>query len=214
MSVEIKICGLTNVEDAEAALRAGVDYLGFVLYPKSPRAITPAKLKEILAGLSRPCRAVAVVVNESRAAAEELAAKCGLWAVQVHGDEPAAEFTDCACRLWRAVCVCGQAVTPDPSAWPSAERYVVDASSPDLYGGTGSVADWAGAAALSVRSAVMLAGGLTPENVGAAIDAVRPAGVDVASGVESAPGRKDHEKLLRFVEEVRQAAAGVGKIIR
>ena len=207
MNLEVKICGLTNLEDAEAALAAGADYLGFVLYSKSPRGIAAAKLKELLAGLSRPCRAVAVVVNESPAAVEALARECRLWAVQVHGDEPAAEFANCTCRLWRAVRVSGQIVTPDPAAWPAAERYVVDAAALGLYGGTGSVADWTGAAALAVRRVVMLAGGLTPENVGAAVEAVRPAGVDVASGVESAPGRKDHEKLRRFIEAAREVAA-------
>ena len=206
MNVDIKICGLTNLEDAEAALSAGADFLGFVLYSKSPRGITPAKLKEILAGLSRPCRAVAVVVNESRAAVEALATECRLHAVQIHGDEPAAEFAHCACRLWRAVRVGGCAIMPNPADWPTAERYVVDAAAPGLYGGTGSVADWTGAAALAARNVVMLAGGLTPENVGAAIEAVHPTGVDVASGVESAPGRKDHAKLRRFIEAARQAA--------
>lgn len=209
MSFEIKICGLTNVGDAEAALCAGADYLGFVLYPKSARGIPSSQLKEILGGLSKPCRAVAVVVNESRAAVETLAAECGLWAVQLHGDEPAAEFAGCRCRLWRAVRVNGSAVAPDPSAWPAVERYVVDAAAPGLYGGTGSVADWAGAAGLAARKTVMLAGGLTPENVASAIAAVRPAGVDVASGVESAPGVKDREKLRRFMETARQAARGL-----
>jgi phosphoribosylanthranilate isomerase len=204
MAVEVKICGLTNVEDARAALEAGADYLGFVLYPKSPRGITAQKLHEIVIGIGGPCRAVAVCVNMPRAAVERVALDVGLHAVQIHGDEPPEAFADFPVPVWRAVRVGRAGAQPDPAAWPAA-RYVADADVPGLYGGTGSTADWARAAALAAAYPVMLAGGLTPENVAEAIRAVRPLGVDVSGGVEAGPGRKDRDALRAFV---RRAAGG------
>jgi len=125
--IEVKICGLTNVEDAKAAWNGGADYLGFVLYPKSPRYVAASDLAAILAALPTGCRAVGVFVNESRRVIESVAAECGLYAVQVHGDEPAGEFSNMPLPIWRAVWFRDRAWSPAPHAWP-ADRYVIDAA--------------------------------------------------------------------------------------
>jgi phosphoribosylanthranilate isomerase len=198
MAVEIKMCGLTCVGDAREALAAGADYLGFVLYPESPRGITPARLCDVLGRLDRPCRAVAVCVNMPRAEVERVAAEAGLYAVQLHGDEPPGAFSDFPVPVWRALRVEASGPRPDPAAWPAA-RYVIDASVPGQYGGTGTPADWDRAAAVAAAVPAMLAGGLTAENVAQAIRRVRPLGVDVSSGVEAGPGRKDRDMMRAFV---------------
>jgi phosphoribosylanthranilate isomerase len=203
VSIEIKICGLTNLEDAKAALDLGADYIGFVLYPGSPRAVKPESLPALLKALPS-ARVVAVVVNMDRRSIEWLVGRCALHAVQFHGNEGPAIGRGLDARVWRAVSFCDGAWGPDPEAWCAAARLVVDASDSKRYGGSGAVADWAAAATLAASREVMLAGGLNSENVADAIRAVRPAGVDVASGVESAPGRKDHAAVRRFIEAVRR----------
>ena len=205
MTIEVKICGLTSLDDSRAALEAGADYLGFVLYPPSPRSIAPDRVGAILRELPG-ARAVGVLVNESRERAERLARDCGLCAVQIHGERGTAEeMGGLPVPVWRATKVEGGQWQPAPAEWPAA-RYVADATAPGLHGGTGVTADWAQAARLAARAPVMLAGGLTPENVAGAIRAVRPLGVDVASGVEAAAGRKDWDKMRRFIAAARRAA--------
>jgi phosphoribosylanthranilate isomerase len=203
MAVEIKICGLTNLEDAKAALEAGADYIGFVLHPGSPRAMKPEALPGLLNAMP-PARAVAVVVNMDRRSMEWLIGRCALHAVQFHGDEVRSAYQGLDVRVWRAVSFRSGVWAPDPGAWAGAERLVVDAPAPRQYGGSGELADWPAAARLAADREVMLAGGLNPDNVAAAIRTVRPAGVDVASGVESAPGRKDHVAVRRFIHAVRR----------
>jgi phosphoribosylanthranilate isomerase len=204
--IEVKICGLTNRDDALAALEAGADYLGFVLYSKSPRGIDAARLAQIVEGLPGTFRAVAVFVNEPRANVERLAGDCGLHAVQIHGDERSGGLASMAVPVWRALRISQGVCTPVPESWPAA-RYVVDAAAPGIYGGSGQVAEWSAARALAERYPVMLAGGLTPDNVADAIRAVRPVGVDVASGVEVTPGRKDWAKVRRFIAIARATGA-------
>ncbi|MBN1557237.1 MAG: phosphoribosylanthranilate isomerase [Lentisphaerae bacterium] len=202
MTLEIKICGLTCAEDARIALDAGADYLGFVFYPDSPRAVTAPRAAAILAALGRPCRAVGVFVNAVPDEVARVAAACGLHAVQIHGDEPADAFAGFPVPVWRAVRCGTEGVRPDPAAWP-AQRYVVDAAVPGRYGGTGVRADWERAARLAAAQPVMLAGGLTPDNVAGAVRTVRPLGVDVSGGVEAAPGRKDPARLAAFIRGAR-----------
>lgn len=204
-TVEIKICGLTRLDDARCALELGADYLGFVLYPKSPRGIAPARLARLTARLPAGARTVAVFVNAPRAEVERVARDCGLWAVQLHGDEDPRDYAGLPVPLWRSLAAAGPAGwNPAPARWGAA-RYVVDASAPGVYGGSGRLADWPRARRLARRRPVMLAGGLTPRNVAAAIDAVQPLGVDVASGVEREPGRKDRAAMGRFVAAARTA---------
>ncbi len=201
--MDIKVCGLTCLDDARRALDYGADCLGFVLYGKSPRSVSRMDFLRMLDLLDAPGRAVAVLVDESRAFAERLARDGALRAVQLHGDEQAADYVGYPFPLWRAVRFEADWPCPDPEAW-LAERFVVDAHVAGLRGGTGVTADWSAAADLARRRPVMLAGGLTPANVAEAIRRVRPAGVDVASGVEQAPGRKDPAAMREFIRIARQ----------
>lgn len=200
--VEIKICGLTNLEDARAALDLGADYLGFVLFPKSPRYVTVSALAAILDKLPSTCRAVGVFVNEPSSVVESVATECRLYAAQLHGDESSDEFLRLTVPVWRAVWFRDKAWTPVPTEW-RADRYVVDAAPKGVYGGGGLSADWKRAAALAKQHRAMLAGGLTPDNVVKAIQAVDPVGVDVVSGVESKPGKKDLKKLEAFIRKAK-----------
>lgn len=209
MQIDIKICGLTNLPDARAALDAGADFLGFVLYAKSPRGISESELRRIVERLPAGARTVGVFVNERPETVARIYSECGLRAVQLHGDEEPDEFAGLNLPVWRAVRVRADGIAaPAPARWP-AERYVADAYAPGVYGGTGKTADWRAAAELATGFPVMLAGGLTPENVGEAVRAVRPNGVDVAGGVESGPGKKDHLKLNAFIAAARKASAEI-----
>jgi len=202
MNVEVKICGITNRDDALSSLDCGADYLGFVLYSKSPRAITATSLSALLGKLGRPCRAIGVFVNESRGRVESIASDCGLYAVQIHGDESEFEFADFPCRVWRSVKHMSGSWIPSPVTW-KADRYVVDSTVAGVYGGTGVVADWDVSSRFVKEYPSMLSGGLTPVNVADAIKIVRPLGVDIASGVEVVPGRKDAGKLREFIRNAR-----------
>ena len=203
--MDIKICGLTNVEDARQAHSLGVDYLGFVFAPQSSRYVTVSTAAKIIASLHGNVRAVGVFVNETPARVLAIAEECGLWGVQLHGDEQSDAFEGFSLPIWRAIRVADGLQIPDPCYWKFAQKLVVDAYEPGKYGGTGRLADWAAARQLARVRSVVLAGGLTPEHVAAAVAAVEPDGVDVSSGVEAEPGRKDKEKLKRFVEEARAA---------
>ena len=200
--VEVKICGLTNLEDARAALDLGADYLGFVLFPKSPRCITVSSLAAILDKLPGYFRAVGVFVNEPRGIVESVVATCGLYAAQLHGDEQPGDFKGMPTPVWRAVWRRDGKWTPAPAGW-HVDRYVVDAAPQGVYGGAGISADWKCAATLAKQHRILLAGGLTPDNVAKAIKVVNPAGVDVVSGVEAKPGKKNLKKLEAFIRKAR-----------
>jgi len=201
-TIEVKICGLTNLDDVLGALDAGADYLGFVMYDRSPRGITASETARILERLDVPVKAVGVFVNETRANMEKIASDCGLHAVQVHGDERAADFAEMPVMLWRSVRLDAPGVDTALDEW-GAERLVVDASVPGMYGGTGVAADWVAAAQLAAKRPVMLAGGLTTGNVAESVRMVKPLGVDTASGVEREPGKKDLEKVREFVRKAK-----------
>ena len=209
IGVEVKICGLSNIDDALWALEAGADYLGFIIVESSPRGVRPlwlARARHRFEG----ARVVAVFVNRAGGEVATLARDADLYAVQAHGDaEKAEDFNGLPCNLWRAVRRQGQGWTPAPEKWSDAERLVADSAIPGVYGGAGVLTDWVAAAELAKRRALMLAGGLTPSNVAAGIQAVRPAGVDVSSGVEQEPGRKDRRKVRAFVEAARRAVGAI-----
>ena len=205
-SIEIKICGLTNRDDAVAALDFGADYLGFILYSKSPRGITASKLADILGHITKPFNAIAVFVNEQRKSIEAIAGDCGLYAVQLHGDEKPENFAELPFKIWRAVKYVNNAFAPSPEKW-NADRFLVDAAVKGKHGGTGVKADWVKAAELAAKYPVMLSGGLNPENVAEAVRAVKPLGVDAATGIESSPCKKDLKKMKRFIQAVKAATA-------
>ena len=195
---------MTNVDDVEAAIEYGADYVGFVLYDKSPRGITPQLLRKIMGGVDSDVKAVGVFVNESRDYVERVVDDCGLYAAQLHGCENPNDFVGFGPRMWRAVSV-GEydSCKVDLEQW-QADRFVIDAAVPGMYGGTGSLADWNKAAVIAEQYPVMIAGGLTPLNVAEAIAAVKPHGVDVSSGLEREPGRKDYDKMKTFMENARR----------
>lgn len=206
----VKICGTTNLEDALAAAEAGADLLGFILYPKSPRYVAPETIAEIVAEvravMPSPPRCVGVFVNTPPDEVLAVLAQTGLDLAQLHGDETVEALVALQGRGFKAVRPTGPEdaltlahayATLGVNAGPD---LLIDAYDAYAYGGTGQRADWGAAAVVAQRVPhLLLAGGLTPENVAAAVNAVKPWGVDVASGVEQSPGRKDHAKVRAFI---------------
>jgi phosphoribosylanthranilate isomerase len=240
MVPKVKLCGLTNLADAQAAVAAGADLLGFIFFSKSPRYVTPEQAREIVQGLKldrRPPTAdrsrtrvtshdgrpsavvtVGVFVNESSAAVAQILDFCGLDLAQLHGEEPPEMVAgDLHGRAYKALrprsldeaLDLASRYAPAPSL-EGETRYpalMVDAYHPHLRGGTGETGDWSLAAALAGRYPLLLAGGLGPANVAEAVRAVRPWGVDVSSGVESAPGQKDHAAVQAFVAAAKAVSS-------
>ena len=206
--MKVKFCGITNVEDAYAAIEAGADLLGFNFYAKSPRYIAPEKACEIAAQIrsngQKPLL-VGVFVNAPLEEVQAILKIAQIDLAQLHGDEPVRVVKQLNGHGFKAL-----RPTSEQEAEIDAERFVpygpnapvllVDAYRKDQYGGTGHTADWSIATKLAQHYPILLAGGLTPENVAEAIRQVRPWGVDVASGVELAPGKKDAAKMKLFVE--------------
>ena len=185
----VKICGITNREDAEAAVNAGAGALGFNFYPESPRFVTPEKAAELAVGLS--VTKVGIFVNETADAVARIQRTAGLDIAQVYGDRSYSGL-----RTWRACRV----ESPD-FALPGdadAEAFLLDGFSPGVYGGSGQTFRWSIARNLDRR--IVLAGGLDAANVREAIEQARPWGVDACSRIEKSPGRKDHERMKRFIE--------------
>lgn len=207
MSIKVKICGITNAEDAKAAVDAGADAIGFVLYRKSPRFVEAELVKRIVAGLPPFVLPVGVFVNEDMKKVRDLMDSCGLAFAQLHGDENAAYCEALGRPVLKGIRLHDRSALPalaEYNSGPALVRgFVVDAFSDSTYGGTGLVADWTLAAEAAQAAKVLLAGGLTPENVGEAIRQVKPYGVDVSSGVEASPGRKDRAKIQAFIRSVK-----------
>jgi len=206
----VKICGLTTLEDALAAVEAGADLLGFNFYPPSPRYISPAECARLAAELrKRGCsaRLVGVFVNASAGEIEAILDGCALDLAQLSGDEGPELVQRLGKRAFKAIRPAGPS-EPDYPARAEPPAYLIDAYRPGEYGGTGQTGDWRLAAELARRAPILLAGGLRSENVAAAVQQVHPWGVDVASGVESAPGRKDPDKMRAFIQSAREAEHG------
>jgi phosphoribosylanthranilate isomerase len=205
--VRIKICGITNAADALAAVEAGADLLGFNFYPKSPRHISEAEAAKIRPQLPKKVEAVGIFVNALPAAVAALGKSLKLDAAQLHGDESPETVAEIAGSI---SVIKAFRVDPDfPLAtldeYPEVFAFLFDAAHAGQYGGTGRTTDWDVARRAALGHRIILAGGLKVENVAAAVRIVRPYGVDVASGVESKPGKKDHGLLREFIQEVRCA---------
>lgn len=205
MRVRTKICGMTRTEDALAAAALGVDAVGFVFWPQSPRAITPAQAQPIIAALPPFMTPVALFVDPSpREVQDAIAAGCTL--LQFHGDESPAFCAQFSCAWIKALRVDAdtdlRTLARDYAA-AGARGLLLDALVPGVPGGTGQRFDWT-LIPHDLPLPVVLAGGLTPENVGDAIRAVRPYAVDVSGGVEASRGIKDHARMAAFIEGVRR----------
>ncbi len=210
--LRVKICGITTQKDATAAILAGADMLGFNFYSASPRYIDPVRCGEIIRELREKkinAMMVGVFVNADIASIIHTLDDCLLDMAQLSGDEPPDMLNNLEGRAYKVLRMVNNVELKELlQSYPARylpPAYLVDASHPSKYGGTGKVADWSLAAQLARRLPILLAGGLTPENVSKAVARVSPWGVDVASGVESAPGIKDHDKIQSFIE---QAHAG------
>lgn len=207
--VKIKICGITELDDALHAVDCGADALGFVFYERSPRAITPPKAQAIIAKLPPFVTVVGLFVNEDSRIIREVADDCHLDVIQYHGDESPETVRLAPRRSIRALRIRESETTDIIDRYP-ASGLLLDAWVSGEYGGTGVLSNWEIAAEIAKKRPLILAGGLTPENVAAAIQAVRPYGLDVSSGVEHAPGRKDKKKVATFIKAA-QLAADVAK---
>jgi phosphoribosylanthranilate isomerase len=194
----VKICGITRLEDAEAAVAAGAGAIGFIFWPKSPRFIDPHRARKIAAMLPPFVAAVGVFVDQPIEYVNGVASLVRLGAVQLHGDETPAFAAAVSSPVIKAVPVAGL----DPRAWPDVSTLLLDVHDPVARGGTGRTIDWAAAASVAAQRTILLAGGLTPDNVADAVARVRPFGIDVSSGVERAPGIKDHQRLRALFEAV------------
>lgn len=205
---QIKICGLTRVEEAVACAELGAEAIGCVFYPFSPRHVSEEQARAICQSLPAHVWTVGVFVDEVFSAVMEKVERGGLRAVQLHGREPAS----LAARLLREGIPVLKALfvnrAPDLATADSypASAYLVEAAGGQLPGGNALVWDWAAAKDFANEFPTILAGGLAPENVGAAIEQACPDAVDISSGVEAEPGRKDLDKVKRFVEAVSQSA--------
>lgn len=208
MNFLVKVCGITTPEDAAAAVEAGAGAIGLNFWRGSPRFVEDQRAREILAAVPARTLCVGVFVNAHPLVVTETLSDLGLDMVQLHGDEKVGSWTEIdARRVVRAIRVHDEASMKEALAWDPG--FFIYDSHVKGYGGRGVQAPWS-LIAQGARRPFLLAGGLNLENVADGIRAVRPNGVDVATGVESAPGRKDPEKLRRFVAAARAAAEEVG----
>jgi phosphoribosylanthranilate isomerase len=203
--IKIKICGITNLDDALAAAAFGADALGFNFFKKSPRYVEPGKAAEIISQLPPIIMPIGIFVNEREEKIRELQALTCIQTVQLHGDE-SPEF----CQRFGARVIKAFQVKDKESIKHMAQYHVgaflLDSYRDDQRGGTGTTFDWHLAVVAKTFGRVILAGGLTPENVAEAVKLVQPYGLDVAGGVEREKGVKDHAKLKKFITEARRVS--------
>jgi phosphoribosylanthranilate isomerase len=205
--VKVKVCGITNLDDALEAVELGADALGFNFYPPSPRFISPEAAGRILGELPPTILKVALFVNESRATIEGVVSRAArggeaFGALQFHGDESAGDCLGWSLKIIKAFRIKEKASLEALEGFP-ADFYLLDSYWPG-YGGSGAPFPWSWLEGVATER-LILAGGLNAENVAEAIRRVRPYGVDVCTGVERSPGVKDHEKLKRFIEAAKAA---------
>lgn len=204
MSPRIKICGITNLEDALNAAELGADAVGFVFYPKSPRNINPRTAGLISRELPPFVATIGVFVDEAPERVREIAAEASLGAVQLHGDESPEYCSNLGLRVIKAVRVRSQADIARLRSY-NASAFLLDAYREGVPGGTGETFDWDLAIEAKDMGRLILSGGLNPANAAEAVRKVAPYGVDASSGVEERPGKKDIKKMKAFIEEVRKA---------
>lgn len=199
----VKICGITNTEDADHAVECGADALGFVFFAESPRCVTPEQACRIIETLPGEVTTVGLFVNEAAETITKTIDAAGIDLVQLHGDESPEFCRELGHPHIKALRVRDTASLADWGQYPSA-AILLDAWHPEKFGGTGNRCDWALAADLAARTTIVLAGGLSPDNIADAVTIVKPYAVDVSSGVELKPGKKDPEKVAAFIARARE----------
>ena len=200
----IKICGITNEADALHAVACGADALGFVFFADSPRCVKPEKVREIINQLPDGIVKVGLFVNEQPEVVNRTVQASGIDLVQLHGDESPEYCRQIDKPLLKALRVRNEESLAGWQDYP-ATAILLDAWHPEKFGGTGAACDWQLAAEMAMQTTIILAGGLTPNNVAEAVTIVQPNGVDVSSGVEQSPGKKDPEKVKAFIENARES---------
>ena len=200
--VKVKICGMTNLKDVKVAVDGGVDAVGFIFYKKSPRSVTMQAVRKIVLELPPFVDSVGIFVNETAEQINKIADRCNLDRVQLHGNESPSFCKKIRRRVIKAIRVKDIQSLKKLSDYP-VSSFLLDTFSEDQYGGTGRVFDWNLAYPAKKYGPIILAGGLTPNNVRQAIQRIQPYGVDVCSGVESQPGIKDHKKMQIFLKNVK-----------
>lgn len=203
MKIQVKICGITNVEDAEAAVKFGADAIGLIFYEKSPRFLSVKKAKEIIEHLPPFTVRVGVFVNPSRELIRQRIDSLNLDRVQFHGEESPDFCQEFGSRVIKAIQVKNADSLSILNQYP-VKTFLLDTYDRDLYGGTGQTFDWSLAVKAKDYGRLILSGGLDPENIAQAIRNVAPYGVDISSGVEEKPGKKDHLKIKRLMEIIRR----------
>lgn len=212
--IRIKICGNTSVEDARLAASLGADAIGLIFHDESPRGINIDRAREIVSSLPPFLVTVGVFVNQLPERVQEIRHAVSLDYIQLHGDEDVSWLALFDGAVLKALRIASEQELDQIDQWAEARGLLLDTPGTGVYGGSGVTGNWQLAAkavdrACRADAPILLAGGLSPENVGDAIRQVRPYGVDVVSGVEAAPGRKDPEKLRRFIEAARAAGAAL-----
>jgi phosphoribosylanthranilate isomerase len=214
--IKVKICGLTNWADARCACQAGADFLGFNFYPRSPRYVDPAKARAIVARLPEKVASVGIFVNEPEADLVRVAKMVGLSCVQLHGDETPAAVSRLrrllpAVKIIKAIRVRQTLRAAQIKRFQHASALLLDGFDGRRRGGTGKTFDWSLARLAAGRAQIFLAGGIAPENVAKAIRAGRPYAVDVCSGVEMSPGKKDRARIKALMHAVHGWRSGKRK---
>lgn len=210
--VKVKICGITNLNDALAAQEAGADALGFVFYSQSPRCIKPLAARKIIASLSKKIKKIGVFVNPSLAYAMRIAGHCGLDMLQFHGEESPSfcqNFPEY--KVIKAFRIKNKESLESILEYKKVHYYLFDAFHKSAFGGTGRKFNWALLRCLQVKKPFFISGGLTTDDVTGAIIALHPDWVDVSSGVEISPGIKDKEKIRNFISKIRPSLCGKGR---
>ena len=205
--IRVKICGITRPDDAELAVDLGADALGFIFWTGSPRVVSAERVASISQGLPPFVTRVGVFVDASPADVHAAVGRAGLDAVQLHGDEAVEDFDALGARVVRAMSLEDDHAVERALRLPAHVMPLVDAADRARRGGTGQRADWDRAYALAGRRRLILAGGITPENVVDAVRQVRPWGIDVSSGVEDAPGIKNADRLRALFDAVARLRA-------
>jgi phosphoribosylanthranilate isomerase len=202
VKVRVKICGITNLDDAMAAVRYGADALGFVFFPESPRYITPEQASQIVRALPPFVTTVGVFVDRTPEDIQDIMEISGLEAAQLHGSESPDTCGEVRCKVIKAIRV-KELSDLEPLDHYKVSAYLLDTYSPDSFGGTGRIFNWDIAVEAKRFGPIILAGGLTPDNIAEAVQHVRPYAVDVSSGVEAKKGLKNHEKLRLFIQRAK-----------